>query len=179
MCTHPQVAGCPPATGAPARAPARRDAFSLVELVLIIAILAVMASVAAPRFSNSINRQRLDAAARRIVADLEIARRRAEQASAGQRVVFSAAPASSYRLVGMADPDHPAREFIVQLADHGVYIVTADFGGDAELVFNGYGSPDSGGSIVIQAGRARRTVSLAANGELSVAEGLAISASAT
>jgi prepilin-type N-terminal cleavage/methylation domain-containing protein len=149
--------------------------FTLVELVMVIGIVALLASVVVPRFTNSLVRQRADAAARRVMFDLGLAQRAAQQSSSGQRVVFDAA-ASSYRLVGLADQDRPSGEYVVRLGElpYEATIVSANFGGDATLVFDGYGTPDSSGSVVVRVGNELRSVVLAADsGQVSITEALA------
>ena len=138
---------------------ARRSAFTLVELILVLIILSIFAGVAAPRFGSAIARRRADAAASRIVLDLELARRQAKTSSANQTVFFDIA-ANSYSLPGMQHPDRPGRDYEVPLSEepYRVGIASADFGGDLEIVFNGWGSPDSGGSVVIQVGNYMRTI---------------------
>ena len=137
--------------------------FSLIELIMVVCILGILATTAIPRVASSLQRNRAEAAARRIASDLNLAQTRARQASASQTVVFDVA-GGSYRLVGMMSPDHPTAAYVVSLKDspYEVLIVSASFGGDAQIIFNGYGVPDSDGTVVIQAGSFWRTVSVAA-----------------
>lgn len=44
----------------------------------------------------------------------------------------------------------------------GAVVVSADFGGDWSVVFNGHGVPDSGGSAVIQVGAQQRRITVQA-----------------
>jgi type II secretory pathway pseudopilin PulG len=136
-------------------------AFSLIELVLIAVIIGIVTAIALPRFSGALVRQRADAAARRIVADLALARRQARASSSSQTVKFSGA-SGSYELVGMSHPDHPAEKYKVYLykEPYSARQVSADFGGDNEILFDGWGAPDSGGSVVIQVGDNSRTISV-------------------
>ena len=46
---------------------ATRPGFSLLEVATVMLILGILAAIAVPRISTSIARQRVDAAARRIV----------------------------------------------------------------------------------------------------------------
>jgi prepilin-type N-terminal cleavage/methylation domain-containing protein len=137
------------------------SAFSLLELVVVLAIVSILAAMAIPRFAGSVTRQRVDGAARRLAADIELARNRAGQTSAGTKVVFSVA-ANAYQLNGVQDPDRPGREYAVSLAlpPFNVNVISADFGGDTQLQFDGYGCPDSGGSVTIGAGDCQRTVTI-------------------
>jgi len=141
-----------------------RSGFSLIELLVVIAVIAIWAGIAIPRVANSLSYHRAEAAARRIVRDLELARRQARISSAALSVTFD--PSSdSYELAGLQDMDHADEPYEVFLAQ-GPYratIVSADFDGDEEIVFDGYGVPDSSGSVVIDVGGYQKTVTLDAD----------------
>ncbi len=144
--------------------------FSLVELVCVVVIIGILSVIAVPRFSNSIALQRVDAAARRVQVDLALARRQAKISTTSQTVAFDT-ETNSYRLVGMMDPDHPAAEYKVSLSEepYSTTIVSADFGGDAEIIFDGWGAPDSGGSVLVQVGSHQKTINVDPNtGQASV-----------
>src|SRR5204863_23675 len=51
-----------------------RRAFSLIEITLVLMVMGVLAALAVPRYASALARYRADAAARRIVADLDLAR---------------------------------------------------------------------------------------------------------
>jgi len=140
-----------------------RRAFSLVEMLLVLVIMAVMAAVAIPRFSSAEARHRVEAAARRVAADLDLARQRARAAGANRSVIFNPG-AARYRLPGVAHPDRPGSpdDYTVELgqAPYGAAITAVDFGGDAAIVFDGFGTPDSGGSVTIRVGRYAQTVTV-------------------
>ena len=133
--------------------------FSLPEVVCVVVIIGTLAAIAAPRFSNSLALQHVEAAARRLVADLTLAQRQAKSSDASQKVRFDPA-AGEYSLVGMPHPDHPAREYGVSLQEepYSTILVSADFGGDQEIIFDVFGVPDSAGSVVIQVGNHVRTI---------------------
>ena len=139
-------------------------AFSLLELVIVAMIIALMAGIAVPRFSSAMARQRLDAAARRIVADLSLARRQARTSTTSQTVSFDV-KTNSYRLVGMAHPNRAATEYQVSLSEepYQAILVSADFGGDAEIVFDGYGMPDTDGFVLIQVGSRQEQIGVDAD----------------
>ncbi len=133
---------------------------------MVLLIIGVLSSIAIPRFANSIARHRLNATARRVIADLALARQHAISTSAAQEVAFVVAQ-DRYTLVGMQHLDDPAKVYGVSLSDepYGAQIATASFGGDASVIFDMYGDADSGGSVTIQVGRYRHLIPIdAANG---------------
>ena len=139
--------------------PPGRAAFSLLEVVLVLAIIAVVAVIAAPRYANALCRYRADMAARRIAADLEAARSWAKSTSASQAVTFDTA-SDAYELVGREDPDRQGAPYavIVSAAPYHADLSGALFGGGATVTFDGFGVPDSGGDVGVQVGDHARTV---------------------
>ena len=136
-----------------------RLGFSLIELVLVLVIIAVMAGVAAPRFSGSSMRLRAAAVAQRIAADLAAARGRARSLSTSQVVIFNLA-ANTYELPGLQSLDRSTLPYVVELS-HEPYkatVVSADFGGTSQITFDGYGRPDNGGLVVVSVGQVLKTI---------------------
>ena len=134
--------------------------FNLVELVLVIAITALVSAIAVPRYANSVARYRADAAAKRVAADLALAQNYASTAGRVQSVVFVS---RSYQMPGMPHLDGKSYgDYTVDLGvdPYGVTRVAAEFGGDATVKYDIYGTPDTGGSVVIEVGDARRVVVL-------------------
>lgn len=134
---------------------------TLAELVLVVVIIGILTSVAVPRFAGALVRRRVAAAANRVAHDLNLARRHARLSSAAQQVTFDTV-AGSYCLVGMTDLDHPDDEYEVHLGEqpYEVGFVLLDINDDDELNFDGYGVPDTGLSVVIQAAGYSATVAV-------------------
>ena len=138
-----------------------RRGFTLIELVIVLAILGIIGAIAVPRFASAQTRYRADAAARRVQVDLSLARRHAKVLTTSQTVSFDTV-ANSYRLIGMTDPDNAAVEYEVSLSEepYNATIVSSDFGGDAKIIFDGWGAPDSGGSVFVQVGNYQKAINV-------------------
>ena len=156
--------------GQAAARPGRRRGFSLLELVLVLAIMATLAAVAIPRYSGSIARYRADVTARRIVADLALARARACSASKTVTAKFDIS-AGELWLSGIKGLNRPSSTYVVKLgeAPYRARLISADFAGRPEVNFNIYGMPDSAGQVVIAVGGSKRIIVLdAATGRAGV-----------
>ena len=133
--------------------------FSLLELLLVLTIIATLTAMAIPRYQTSLARYRADLAARRIVADLTQARTSAKATSASRTVAFSVA-ANSYQIPQLSSLNDNAGGYSVTLSErpYGVGLESAMFGDDGQIIFNGWGLPDSGGTVTLSIGTERRTV---------------------
>ena len=142
----------------------RCGGFSLFELVIVMVIVAIMAAIATPRYGQAIARYRTAAAARKVAADLTLARKRARVSSTSQVVNFDVAN-NGYQLPGVADMKTSASDYSVILssAPYHARIVSADFDGDGDVTFDGYGVPDSGGTVVVAVGNYSKTIVLDAD----------------
>ena len=65
-----------------ARVRSRRCAFTFIELVIVLLVMGILTAVAAPKFFDSLLFHRVESAARRVKADLELARTQARLTSA-------------------------------------------------------------------------------------------------
>ena len=137
----------------------RHIGFTLIDLVMTVAVIAIIAAIATPRYANALTRYRAEAAARRVVADLALARQTAKSTSSSRTVEFDAGD-DSYVIPNVRELDTAGTTYRVQLQDppYQAQIVSVDLGGDSEIIFDGFGIPDSGGSVVVQAGDYQYTV---------------------
>jgi len=55
----------------------KKDGFSLLELMIVLAIMAIVSTIAAPNFMNYLAERRLNGAARQVMSDLMSARQKA------------------------------------------------------------------------------------------------------
>ena len=139
----------------------QRNGFTLVDVTVAVLITGILASVATPAFTGFLQHARADAAAKRIRADLDLARRAAVAQSRMQVVQFSVS-SSVYTIPGMAHLDHPGQTYSVNmnLTPYSSTIQSAVLGSDANIQFNRFGVPDSGGVITVKSGRATQTVTI-------------------
>ena len=95
------------------------------------------------------------------MADLALARNRACTSGARRTVTFRPAD-DEYRIPGVSDLKNPSADYVVKLSGspYDCDLVSADFGGDTAVVFDGYGVPDSGGQVVIRAGEYQKIIVL-------------------
>ncbi|MFQ6036852.1 MAG: GspH/FimT family pseudopilin, partial [Sedimentisphaerales bacterium] len=139
----------------------RHGGFSLLEMVLVLAIIATLTAIAAPRYQTALVRYRADLAARRIIADLALAQSNAKAGSSSRSVVFSVA-ADNYQMPDLSPLDGTSGIYQVNLSEkpYEADIISADFGADDQIIFDGWGLPDSGGTLVLTVGPEQRTVTV-------------------
>ncbi len=135
--------------------------FSLLEVVLVLAIIGIAAAVAVPRYSRAGARYRADLAARRVAADLRLAQSQAKAASSTRTVAFSAAT-EQYQLLGVSSPDGASGDYTVILSaePYKADLTLANFNGDPQVIFSGWGLPNNGGTVGISVGGQQRTVTV-------------------
>ena len=158
--TGQRVHAGPLSVGPASRVSARR-AFSLIELLLVLAIMAIAAAIAAPRYAEAVMRYRVDMAARRIIADLEATRIEARVTSKSYTVEFDA-DNNTYRIFDGTDPDAAAEVRTIDLTKppYETALQSASFNADSVVVFDGFGQPDSGGSLMLCVGDECRKIAV-------------------
>jgi len=133
--------------------------FSLLELFLVLGIIAIMAAIALPRFGMAASRYQADLAARRIVQDLALAQATARAKGATRTVRIDQA-ADQVLLLNAAALDPHMSTYTTYLSDspYKADIGSSQFNGDNEIVFDGWGLPDSNGTAVLSVGSETRTI---------------------
>ncbi len=139
--------------------------FTMVEIVIVIVIIAIAALVAVPMMSSAASLQ-IRSAANMIAADLEYAKSMAISRGQKYSVVFDK-DADSYRIEDSLGNviQHPVKKGFTYVIDfqnesklNRVDISIAVFDTDQTVVFDCLGSPDSGGSVILQADGATKTI---------------------
>ena len=150
----------------------KHGGLSLAEVITVTAIIGILAAVAIPRFAGAMANHRLEMAATRIVADLSLVQRQARTTSTSQKIEFDLLE-GLYYLPTAKDIDHPGSVYVIKLSEepYQATLLSADFGGDPEIIFDGYGIPDSDGSVVIQVAGQQRMITVdAETGRATVSE---------
>ena len=138
---------------------ARRRSFTLIDLVMVVVVITIVAAVAAPRYANALVRYRAEAAARRIVVDTRLAQQTAKTTSSSRTIIFDTTN-HAYSISDVRALDGQCMTYVVTLREppYLSQIASVDMDGDAQLTFDGYGIPDSGGFVIVQAGDYQYTV---------------------
>lgn len=140
------------------------SAFSIIELVLVLAIIATIAAIAAPRYGAASGRYQTHAAAVRVANDLIATRDQAVAMSGTTSIAYTDKDAN-YKI------SLPSGSTSVSLAEspYKALITGPDFGGTGTITFNAWGAPSAGGSLVVTGSGVRFTVSVeAGSGRVSV-----------
>ena len=139
----------------------RSTAFSLLELALVLLIVGTISAIALPRFTRSVDRYRAELGAKRVVADLDLARTRARHTSQAITVNFDLTN-DQIQIPLLQDLDHAAQPYVTDLArsPYHAELVSADFNSMPTVTFNAYGRPSFGGTVIVEAGGWQRAIVL-------------------
>jgi len=150
----------------PSRNPRGQRAFTLVELMVVIVILAIAAAIVVPSLVSTTDFQALSAA-RMIVADLQYAQDAAVTQQTPITVEFDTAQ-HSYALSNASGTlVHPMTkaEYVINFPDkrgfESVRLAAVFGSSDSSVTFDVMGSPDQGGTITVLAGSFQYTIALA------------------
>jgi prepilin-type N-terminal cleavage/methylation domain-containing protein len=136
-----------------------RRGFSLIELVICLAIVVTVAGLASVRFSGSAQRARIDAAANKIVSMIDDCRGRALTSGAETKIDFDVGN-SRLTVKGTVTDDATLDTLNLAAAPYSVKLTAADFNGSAELHFTTFGRPLAGGFIDLSLGGHSKRIAL-------------------
>ena len=143
--------------------------FTLVELLIVLGIIATISAIGVPRYLRASGTYRLELAESQISADLRLGAQTARLISAPVQMTFNANQ-DKYRSseIRRLDGRTGIHSVDLSLAPFRVDLASVDFGGDQHLIFDGYGQPDSGGTIELSVGAEQRSMSFGADSIVSV-----------
>lgn len=72
--------------------------FTATELIIVVALLAILAAVAMPSFIGAIKKYRINAAARHLVSDLRLAQSNAVSTGKRYRILFNSSNFNQYKM---------------------------------------------------------------------------------
>lgn len=126
----------------------KKDGFTLIELMIVIAIIAILSAIVVPNYISHRNNQQVTRAAREIYSVLQDAKMKAINENTSIIVLFSAGVGSSgtYRVFEDINNDDAFdavqdREISSGQMPPGITMADIDFSGDAQATFNHMGMP--------------------------------------
>ncbi|MFN4243964.1 MAG: Tfp pilus assembly protein FimT/FimU [Tepidisphaerales bacterium] len=139
-------------------------AFTLVELLLTLAIIAVLAGLATSRFDRSARHRSVDALAQLLLADLELARTASRAQERPVSLEFNSPPGNvgGWCVVGLPDGRLIVRRGWGTLPAAVTYVALSDsVGRDAEsITFSSRGVPLAYGKVELSCGPVSRVIQL-------------------
>lgn len=146
----------------------KRRGFTLVDLTLTLLILGIVTATAAPKLSATVLRYQVDAAARRVEADINYIQSHARYTSSACSITFTASP-PSYTTTGVAHVNNSGQTYAVNLNTIGYSVaLNPSINGGASLTYTASGVPQAGsplvaltsGTITITRGNQTKTVTI-------------------
>lgn len=147
-----------------------RSGLSLIELTIGLGLVAIMASVAVPRYIDALSGYRIQIAAKRLADDLQWTQRAARQTASPQAITIEP-QRHRYQLSHARSLTRREQTYQVQFdaAPYQVQIVDVqtdpppetDANSPITLQYDRFGQPDQAIKITLRAGQQLKTVSVA------------------
>jgi prepilin-type N-terminal cleavage/methylation domain-containing protein len=132
----------------------KHQGFSLIEVMVVVAILCIIASISMPPLLRWRTDAQLRGAASNLRGDLELAKLRAVRDNSFVAVLFSSSDYTIFIDNGASAGDWIEDEDEIQLRNRplpeGVYIVMPTALSDDRTRFNGRGTAENSGTIIVQ-----------------------------
>lgn len=145
----------------------RRSAFTLIELVMVLVVIAITTAIAVPTLSGSTHRRRSDAAADRLASDIRLVMADA-QSSGAPRTIAITSPARRYTVADVSDPlGSGAASYSVDLAA-SPYSITAMRASVPAINFTPYGVCTTPGNVQLETVNELRTITFTNAGAVAI-----------
>jgi prepilin-type N-terminal cleavage/methylation domain-containing protein len=138
----------------------RRPGFSLLELVIVMAIMAAVSAIGILRYSNSLSRYRVESACARVISDLKVAQTLARTTSSSRTVRFDTARAI-YQIYTDAElaADKPGATVSLGNDPYRASMRVDGLPGNT-ISFDGRGEGNAGAIVVLRSGNREKAVIL-------------------
>ena len=143
-----------------------RYGISMTELLIVVSIIGILASVAALRFNGTIGYAQLQHATDRLMSDLRLVRDQARSDQQSYTLSFNIG-SCSYQAPGVSDLKGPID--IAMSLDQGPFnisSITCNLAGDDFVTFDAQGSPSKAGNIILNRGSKEITIGILKNGRI-------------
>ena len=147
----------------------KKSGITLVEITLSVMILGILAAAAAPSYSKSLLKYRVEVASQRIAQDIAQAQRVARQNNLSQTITFTLSN-HSYAISGISSMDRASAPYKVSINEAPYKVEITSLVSEAQpttqlssiaIAFDRFGMPDQGISVSISAGTFQRRVDVA------------------
>ena len=146
----------------------KKSGFSLMELIVVIAIIALMAAIGIPNFINWLPKRRLSGATRMVFGDLSSARMKAVNLNRRVKVFFDD---HQYRICDDANNsggvDDGEGDNVVKDIQNNHADVTFDLGSTADPVFNPRGTATNR-TITLQNDSGSKSITISIAGRIKI-----------
>ena len=146
-----------------------RGGVSLLELTVTVLILGIIAAIASPTYSSSLQNYRTEVASQRIVQDIEQTRRIARQTNSSRTITFST-KSQSYTIAGVSSLDRVGQSYEISLGGAPYYSRLLFLSTSAKplvslnsvaIVFDRFGMPNQGVRLRVGSGAVEKRIDVA------------------
>ena len=139
-----------------------RSGLTLLDVVIAVLILGIMSMAAVPRYTGLLHQYRVEAAAERLVADLQLVRNNAYACSETRSVLFNPSQVS-YQIPSSTTV---ARDGVVDLSAAPYYLtgLTVVPSEITQVDFDAFGHASGSVAVWLELGQNKRVVTIPSNG---------------
>ena len=139
---------------------------SLVELIMVVSIIGVLASVAALRFNGSTEAAQLQHATDQLMSDLRLVRDQARSDQQSYTLSFNTG-LCTYDAPGVSDLNRPTDlDVSLSQAPFKISSIICDFVGPKLVTFDAQGNPSTVGNIILERDSKQTTIRIMKNGRI-------------
>lgn len=145
----------------------RHQGFTLIEILMVVIIMGIAGMLVVPQMLNA-GSLTIQGAARMIISDVLVAQNEAIAQGQSCKVIFDVQN-NQYRLTdidgAVLEMAWMDQNYVVDFSQdprfNDVTIISADFNGSNEVIFDDLGSPETGGTVIIGSGDNQYLITIA------------------